>query len=115
MQIALALAIPVAVLVVMIFATWSVLMRTYDLTHVPLFVLTLIPLVAAVAVPVLAGATDPIDLDSNSDLTILATVVGLVALAGIVEVVGHELVGYRHTMRVLEREDPQVSNGEAVL
>jgi len=35
-------------------------------------------------------------------------VVGLVALAALVEVVGHEMVGYRHTLRVLEREDPRL-------
>jgi len=110
LQIALALAIPVAALVVMIFVTWSVLMRTYDLTHVPLFVLTLIPILAAVAVPVFAGATGPVDLENSSDLTILATVVGLIALAAIVEVVGHEIVGYRHTLRVLEREQSGSAN-----
>ncbi len=103
-QIALALAIPVGALVVMIFVTWSVLMKTYDLTHVPLFVLTLVPLLAAVAVAAFAGGTEPIDLDNSADLTILATVVGLIALAAVVEVVGHEVVGYRHTVRVLDQE-----------
>ena len=58
--------------------------------------------------PLFAGATEPIDLEQTADLTILAVVVGLVALAALVEVVGHEMVGYRHTLRVLEREDPRL-------
>ena len=49
--VALALAIPVAAVIVTVFLTWSVLMKTYDLTHVPLFVASLVPLVAAVSWP----------------------------------------------------------------
>lgn len=109
---ALALAIPVAVLLVLIFATWSVLMRAYDLTHVPLLVLSLIPLAAAVAVPVVRGATEPIDPADPSDLTTLVVVVALVTLSALVEVVGHELVGFRHTVRALdEGGTPTVPRG----
>ena len=103
-EIALALAIPVAALLAMIFTTWSVLMKAYDLSHVPLFVLTLLPLAAAVAVPVIAGATESIDLDNTRDLTILVTVIALVALAAIIEVIGHEVIGYRHTVGALESD-----------
>jgi hypothetical protein len=31
-------------------------------------------------------------------------VIALVALAAVVEVVGHEIVGYRHTVRVVDRQ-----------
>jgi hypothetical protein len=31
-------------------------------------------------------------------------VIALVALSPILEVVGHELIGYQHTIRVIERE-----------
>jgi low temperature requirement protein LtrA len=104
LQIALALAIPVAALLAMIFTTWSVLMKARDLSHVPLFVLTLVPLAAAVAVPVFAGATEPIDLEATSDTTVLVIVVALVALAAIIEVIGHELIGYRHTVQALQQD-----------
>ena len=70
-------------------------------------------LLAAVAVPLFAGATEPIDLEQTADLTILAVVVGLVALAALAEVVGHEMVGYRHTLRVLGREDPRLQDIES--
>ncbi|WP_216642341.1 low temperature requirement protein A [Micromonospora sp. WMMA2032] len=102
LQVALSLAVPMAALV-MIFVTWSVLMRSYDLTHVPLLVLSLVPLAAAVAVPSLLGATGPIHPDDGTSLTALVAAIALVALAGIVEVVGHETVGFRHTMRALDR------------
>jgi hypothetical protein len=42
-QVALCLAVPVAVALVTIFVTWSVLMRAYNLTHVPLFPASLRP------------------------------------------------------------------------
>ena len=71
-------------------------------------------LLAAVAVPLFAGATEPIDLEQTADLTILAVVVGLVALAALVEVVGHEMVGYRHTLRVLGREDLRRAGAHAL-
>nr|WP_246324518.1 low temperature requirement protein A [Petropleomorpha daqingensis] len=101
-QIAVALAVPVGAVIVTIFATWSVLMRSYDLTHVPLFVLTLIPLVAAVVVAAIAGRHGPVDLESPADTTALVTVIALVTLSAVVEVVGHELVGFRHTVRVVQ-------------
>jgi low temperature requirement protein LtrA len=105
LEIALALAIPVAALLTMIFVTWSVLLRARDLTHVPLFLACLTPLAVAVAVPWLAGATDPVDPTGSGDLTILVAVVSLVALAGVVEVVGHELVGFRHTLRAVRAQN----------
>jgi len=101
-KIALALAIPVGVLVLLIFATWSVLMRSYDLTHLPLLALTLIPLVAAIVVPVVRGATEPIDPGDAADLTTLVAAIALVAGSALVEVVGHEMVGFRHTVRALD-------------
>jgi hypothetical protein len=42
-QVALCLAVPVAVALVTIFVTWSVLMRAYNPTHVPLFPASLRP------------------------------------------------------------------------
>jgi hypothetical protein len=88
-QIALALAIPTGVMILMIFVTWSVLMRSVDWAHVPLFLLSVAPLVAAVGVAHLTGS--------------LVAVIGLVTLSPVVQVVSHELVGYRHTIRVIER------------
>ena len=41
MQITLSLAIPVVCVLVLIFVLWSVLMRAYDLTHVPLLLVSL--------------------------------------------------------------------------
>ncbi|WP_262015462.1 low temperature requirement protein A [Micromonospora sp. Mcm103] len=102
-QVALSLAVPMAVLLVMIFVTWSVLLHSYDLTHVPLLVASLVPLGAAVAVPSVLGATGPVHPDDRTSLTALVVAIALVALSGIVEVVGHETVGYRHTMRALDR------------
>jgi low temperature requirement protein LtrA len=102
-QIAAALAVPVAAVVLMIFVTWSVLMRSHDWSHVPLFVVSLVPLAAAVVVGVLAGGkrSGPI---GSTHLTALVAVIALVGLSPILEVVGHELIGYRHTIRVVERE-----------
>ncbi|MDG6108844.1 low temperature requirement protein A [Dactylosporangium aurantiacum] len=101
-HIALSLAVPTAVLLLMIFATWSLLMRSYDLTHIPLLVLSLLPLAGAVAAPPLLGSTGPIDPAGGPGLTWLVVIVALVALSALVEVVGHERVGFRHTVRVLD-------------
>ncbi|WP_433064768.1 low temperature requirement protein A [Dactylosporangium sp. CS-033363] len=103
LRVALALAVPVAVLLVLIFATWSVLLHAYDLTHVPLLACALVPLAAAVAVPFVLGATGPVDLADSSSLAALVAAIASVALSAVVEVVGHELVGFSHTMRVLKR------------
>jgi low temperature requirement protein LtrA len=102
-QIATALAVPVAAVVLMIFVTWSVLMRSHDWSHVPLFVVSLVPLAGAVVVGMLAGGerSGPV---GSTHLAALVTVIALVALSPILEVVGHELIGYRHTVRVVERE-----------
>jgi len=102
-QIAAALAVPVAAVVLMIFVTWSVLMRSQDWSHVPLYLVSLVPLAAAVVVGVLAGGerSGPV---GSTHLAALVAVIALVALSPILEVVGHELIGYRHTIRVVERE-----------
>ena len=105
LRVACALAVPVAVLMTMIFVTWSVLMRARDLTHVPLFLAVLAPLAAAVAAPAMLGATGPLNPSDGKDLTTLVIIVALVTLAAIIEVVGHEKVGYRHTMRALQEAD----------
>jgi low temperature requirement protein LtrA len=88
-RVTIALVVPVAAVLTMIFLTWSLLMRSADLTHVPLFAVSLAPLAAAVVVGMSTGALVP--------------VIALVALSAVVEVVGHELVGYRHTIRVVEQ------------
>jgi hypothetical protein len=49
------------------------------------------------------------DLEESGAITALSTVVGLVALGAIIEVVGHELVGYRHTVRALKASDVQAT------
>jgi len=103
LQVALALAVPVFAVVVMIYLLWSILTRSYDLSHVPLLVGCVLPLAAAVVVALVAGADGPLDLEEHSDLAALVAVIALVALSSVVEVVGHEIVGYRHTLRALEQ------------
>ncbi|SMH42257.1 Low temperature requirement protein LtrA [Rathayibacter oskolensis] len=111
--IALALAAPLAVTIVLVFSTWSVLLRSYDLAHLPLLVLTLTPLVVAVIVGASVRPGEALDLDERGGLTSLSVVVALVALAAVIEVVGHEAVGYRHTLAALERHPlhPSVREG----
>lgn len=101
--IALALAAPLAITIVLIFTIWSVLMRSYDLAHLPLLALTLAPLAAAVIVGASVRPGEPLDLEAPGSLTALSIVAGLVALGAIVEVVGHERVGFRHTLRAWQR------------
>jgi hypothetical protein len=103
-RIAIALVVPVGAVLLMIFVTWSVLMRSFDLSHVPLLLVSLVPLAAAIVVGLVAGSTGNIDLKHSSDVTALVSVIALVALGSIVEVVGHEFVGYGHTVRVLDGE-----------
>jgi low temperature requirement protein LtrA len=100
--IALCLAIPVAAVLATIFVMWSLLLRAYDLAHVPLFLLALSPVAAGVVVAATAGP-EPLDLDHPGSLALLVVVVGLVSLGAVVEVVGHEIVGYRHTARAVAR------------
>ena len=45
----------------------------------------------------------PIDLEADADVAALVTVIALVSLACVVEVVGHELIGYSRTLRAVER------------
>ncbi|WP_382310125.1 low temperature requirement protein A [Herbiconiux sp. UC225_62] len=101
--IAVALVVPVGAVIVLVFLLWSMLVRSYDLTHIPLLVATLVPLGAAVVVAAIAGTDAPFDPHDGSDLTALVTVIALVALSTVVEVVGHEIVGYAHTVRALVR------------
>ncbi|MCS5736111.1 low temperature requirement protein A [Herbiconiux daphne] len=104
LQIAVALVVPVASVIVLVFVLWSVLVRSWDLTHLPLLVVTLVPLAAAVVVAAIASEGSPFDPEHLGDLGALVVVIGLVALSVVVEVVGHELVGYPHTVRALERQ-----------
>ncbi|MGN7800403.1 low temperature requirement protein A [Leifsonia sp. 22587] len=106
--IALALAVPLAITIVLIFGTWSVLLHSLDLTHVPLLLVTLTPLAAAVIFGAVTHPGQSIDLDRPGELTALSIVIGLVALGAVIEVVGHELVGYGHTLRAWKR-DPEAS------
>jgi low temperature requirement protein LtrA len=106
MQITLTLAIPVGAVIAVIFLLWSILMHSYDLSHLPMLVGSLLPLIAAVVVAI--GASDaPFDAHDESDLTALVTVIALVALSVVFEVVGHEIVGYPHTLRAVERQARQ--------
>jgi low temperature requirement protein LtrA len=101
LDVALALAVPVAAVLTTIFLIWSLLMRSGDLTHVPLFLLCLLPLAAAVVVGVLSGADEPV---GPGQTGALVAVIALVSLSAVVEVVGHERVGYRHTAEVVEEQ-----------
>jgi len=103
LDIAAALTVPVAAVLLTIFVTWSVLMQAYDLSHVPLFLATLVPLAVALLVGALVG-DGPLDLDRSAQLAGLVAVVALVASSAVVEVVGHERVGFEHTMRVVEAD-----------
>ena len=100
MQITLSLAIPVVCVLVLIFVLWSVLMRAYDLSHVPLLLVSLIPVAAAVLAAV-SGGTATFDAESESDVTALVVVIALIACSAVIEVIGHEIVGYPHTLRVI--------------
>ncbi|MFF2274531.1 low temperature requirement protein A [Agromyces sp. NPDC058126] len=115
LQITLALAVPVACVVVLVFLIWSVLMHSMDFTHVPLFICNLVPLVAAVIIAAVVDAGAPIDLEPGGDLTALVTVIGLVSLSCVIEVVGHELVGYSHTLQAAKRHllEPEIDERHA--
>ncbi len=103
--IALALAVPLATTIVLIFLVWSVLLRSFDATHLPLLLLTLTPLAAAVVLGAVAFPGEALDLEQPGATTALSAIIGLVALGAIVEVVGHERVGFRHTLEAW-RKDP---------
>jgi low temperature requirement protein LtrA len=103
--IALALAAPLATTIILIFTTWSVLMRSFDLTHLPLLALTLAPLVGAVVVGATSHPQQALDLEEPGAMTLLSVVVGLVALGAVIEVVGHEIVGFRHTLAAWRRTE----------
>ena len=100
--VAVALVVPVAAVILMIFVTWSVLLRSFDLTHLPLLIVTLIPLAAAIMVGAVAGSEAHINPDNPSDVLALVTVIGLVALSAVIEVIGHEMVGSKHTIRAVK-------------
>ena len=101
--IALALAVPLGVTVALIFLIWSVLLRSFDLAHLPLLVVTLAPLAAAVVVGAVTMPGEAFDLEAPGATTALSAVVGLVALGAVIEVVGHEIVGFRHTLDAWDR------------
>jgi low temperature requirement protein LtrA len=103
--IALSLAIPVAAVVLTIFSTWSLLLRAHDLTHLPLLAATLAPLIAAVVIAINFEGGE--EVDSDGSLIALTLVVALVGLSFVVEVIGHERVGFRHTVHALARGDGQ--------
>jgi low temperature requirement protein LtrA len=109
--IALALAVPLATTIVLIFAVWSVLLRSFDSTHLPLLLMTLAPLAAAVLLGAVTRPSEALDLDAPGSITALSAVIGLVALGAVIEVVGHERVGFRHTLDAW-RKDPELSNEE---
>lgn len=98
--IAVSLAAPVAVVLISIFGTWSLLLRAYDFSHVPLLAASLAPLAAGV---VIAFVVDGQELGSDGSLTVLTVIVSLVALSFVIEVVGHERVGFSHTADALVR------------
>ena len=54
------------------------------------------------------GRGEPLDLTRNAGLTGLVLVASLVALGTIVEVFGHEIVGFRHTLRAVGGRRPEV-------
>ncbi|MFF1877318.1 low temperature requirement protein A [Leifsonia sp. NPDC058230] len=120
--IALALAVPLATTVALIFLIWSVLMRSFDLTHLPLLLATLAPLAAALAVGAGTQPHQALDLEAPGALTALSAVIGLVALGAVVEVVGHETVGFGHTLRAwrqtragaLKRSGPLHGRGDRI-
>lgn len=101
--IALALAVPLATTICLIFLIWSVLMRSFDLTHLPLLLITMAPLAGAVVVGALFHPQQALDLDEPGAMTLLSVVVGLVALGAVIEVVGHEIVGFAHTLAAWRR------------
>jgi low temperature requirement protein LtrA len=104
LQVALALAVPVGAVIVIVFAVWSVLLRSTDASHLPLFLLSLLPIAVAIAIGAAAGAQGPIRIDRPGDQATLVAIVALIALCPVIEVVGHERVGYRHTVRAMERQ-----------
>jgi len=123
--IALALAVPLAITIVLVFLTWSVLLHSFDSTHLPLLLLTLAPLVGAVVVGATTYPGQAIDLDQRGSLTSLSVVIGLVAAGAVIEVVGHELVGFGHTVRAWKADaaarpagsvgaGPSVADGDGV-
>ena len=110
--IALALSVPLAITIVVIFLIWSVLMRSYDLSHLPLLLVTLAPLAAAVVVGAITNPNEALDLEVPGAMSALSVVVGLVALGAMIEVVGHEIVGYDHTLAAWRKDAATQLAGE---
>ena len=104
LRITLALAVPVGLVIILVFLLWSVLVNSFDRTHLPLFVGTLVPIAAAVVIAaVVVDPHSPTDFAETANLVALVTVIALVSLSCVVEVVGHEMVGYSHTLRAVRR------------
>ena len=99
LTVALSLAVPVAAVIAMVYLTWSILVSSFDASHLPMLIVCLLPLAAAIAVGALAGGSE------HPSVGILEAIVGLVALSCIVEVVVHERVGYAHTLSALKLGD----------
>ena len=97
--IALSTGIPVAAVILMVYLTWSILVRSYDWVHLPMLVLCLLPLGAAVVVAATAGAS------GHLTVGVLVWVVSLITASAVLEVIVHERVGYRHTIAALEGRD----------
>ncbi len=79
-------------------------MRSYDLSHLPLLLVTLAPLAAAVVAGAITNPNEPLDLDVPGAMSALSTVIGLVALGAMIEVIGHEIVGYKHTLAAWQKD-----------
>lgn len=110
LPITLMLVIPVGAVIVVVFLLWSILVRSYDLTHIPLLAVSLVPLLIAVWVAAGTGAGAGFDAADGTGLSALVAVIALVALSVVVEVVGHEIVGYPHTMRVIDKQLSSVTH-----
>ncbi|MCA4131785.1 low temperature requirement protein A [Arthrobacter sp. M4] len=105
LQVTIALVAPVGLVIALIFLLWSTLVHAYDLSHIPLLAAALLPLAAAVVVAVVTGPTAPLGPDDGPGRDALIVIIALVAFSTIVEVVGHELIGYTHTVRALRRRE----------
>jgi len=99
LSITLSLAIPVAAVILLVYLTWSILVKSFDWTHIPMLLVCLLPLIAAIVVGTVVGSGEGVNIGA------LVAVVSLVSASSIVEVVVHERVGYTHTIRALEISD----------
>jgi low temperature requirement protein LtrA len=99
LTVALSLALPVAAVIAMVYLTWSILVASFDVSHLPMLIICLLPLAAAIVVGALAGGSE------HPEVGVIEAILVLVALSCIVEVVVHERVGYKHTIAALKLGD----------